>query len=242
MAEFIAFSSLSWHERSTGVALAVLVDQRRQGSREMLVELCRLGRGGTMEVAVPAGSDEYLFTLAGDVGLAGPDGHHALGPGVFASLREAERYTLAGSGDDEGLVLSVVAPPPGTRRDLPGARGGTLVTRVVDLPVVDERESGKRRVYLVTEGTTGSKRAHGMIVAYRGDTVTPNHFHPDAESLFVFLEGKGIVLVDNREIVVGPGQAAYFGRGDRHALRSAGAEGMRFLEFHIPGAYQVVRV
>jgi mannose-6-phosphate isomerase-like protein (cupin superfamily) len=241
MGECIDFASLSWVERSTGVGWATLVDEAGLGSQDMVAGLVRLSRGSRTEADAPAGSDRYLFTLEGRARLVGPDGHHDLGPGVFASLREGQQYTLIGPEEGDALVLSVMAPPPGARRPLPGTRE-TVVVRASELPVVEEADSGKRRIYLVTEEMTGSKRAHGMIVVYGGTTVTPPHYHPDAESLFVFLEGTGVVVVNGREVTARSGRAAYFGRGDPHALWSADPAGMRFLEFHIPGTYGVVRV
>ena len=240
MARFIDFSNLQWEAPSTGVERAVLADREHAGSQEMLAELIRLAGGGSIELGVPGGSDRYLFTLAGECQLSGTDVSQAFGPRAFAVLRQGERYSLRGVGAETSLVVSVVAPPPGVSRDTPGLSGRTLIARVAELPVVEEQESGKRRIYLVTETNTGSRRAHGMIVAYRGDTVTPLHHHPDAESLFVFLAGRGLVLIDRREVAVGPGHAVFFARGDRHMLRGVDHEGMEFLEFHIPGAYKVV--
>jgi quercetin dioxygenase-like cupin family protein len=78
-----------------------------------------------------------------------------------------------------------------------------------------------------------------MIVLYDKDTVTGLHHHPNAESMFVMLEGALQFTVNGEPVVLTPG---HFGLNDRHALRVAdGASSASFLEFHIPAAYSTVR-
>ena len=81
-----------------------------------------------------------------------------------------------------------------------------------------------------------------MIVIYEKDTVTDLHHHPNAESMFVILEGAVAFTVNGEQVVAKPGQAALFGCNDQHGLRVAGGlSGASFLEFHIPGAFVTVR-
>ena len=81
-----------------------------------------------------------------------------------------------------------------------------------------------------------------MIVIYDKETVTGMHMHPDAESMFVVLDGAIEFIVNGEKAVVKPGQAAIFGTSDWHALRAAeGLEAASFLEFHIPAAYTTVK-
>jgi quercetin dioxygenase-like cupin family protein len=66
--------------------------------------------------------------------------------------------------------------------------------------------------------------------------------HPNAESLFVVLDGAIQFSVNGENVVVKPGQAAIFGASDRHGLRAAdGVSAASFLEFHIPAAYTTVK-
>lgn len=242
MGELIEFSRVSWRDAGRAAQCAVMVSPEGQRSRWMLAELYRLAEGADVGIPVPPVSDRYIFVLDGHARLNGRDGQRDLEPRAFASLVSGAHYRLTGVDGGEALVLSVTAPPPGTLDAPRGGSGGTFVAHPATLPVVEERESGKRRVYLAAEQTTGTRRAHGMIVTYRGDTVTRLHHHPDAESLFVFLDGRGVVLIGRQEVSVGPGQAVYYGCGDPHAVRSQDAGGMSFLEFHIPAGYSVVVV
>ena len=81
-----------------------------------------------------------------------------------------------------------------------------------------------------------------MIVVYDQETVTGMHMHPNAESLFVVLDGAIQFTVNGKSEVVKPGQAAIFGANDRHGLRAAdGVTAASFLEFHIPAGYTTVK-
>jgi hypothetical protein len=49
--------------------------------------------------------------------------------------------------------------------------------------------------------------------------------------------------VNGEQVVVAPGQAAYFGINDIHGLRVAdGHDGASFLELHIPAAFTAVKL
>ncbi len=241
MASLIDLPSVPAAEVSAGVQRSVLVDAARCGSTEFVAELFRISPRAELRLDVPSGSDRYLFVLSGSARLRGHALDVLLVPRTFASLAEGEKFGLAGSGSAEAQLLSVTAPPGGSGRTIQGSTKGTIVSDISRLPVVDEPGSKKRRIYLATLDTTGTKRAHGMIVFYEGETITPVHSHPDAESLFVFLDHPALVFVNDREIRVEGGQAVFWGLGEDHGLRSATALGLSFLEFHIPGVYGVVR-
>lgn len=238
MATISHLSSLAWRELGSNARGASLDDPVHAGDEDMRAEVLHLGTHGRVELAPVAGSDRYLFVLSGRARLSDGRQRSDLGPRTFAALDDTHRPTLECTDAPDTLVLSVLAPAPGAPPSLPGARPGGTVLDVAAQPVVEEPASGKRRVYLATETTTGSTRAHAMVVTYRADTVTPMHHHPNASSLFVFLGGSGVAVANGLEIPVGPGVAIRYGRGDRHALRCTDGRGMCFLEFHIPGAYE----
>ena len=104
-------------------------------------------------------------------------------------------------------------------------------------------EQHKQRIYFCGHhGGAPTERGHAMIVVYDGETNTALHHHPDAESLFLMLDGACEFTVEGRPVVVGPGEATYFRSNDRHGLRTApGHAGASFLEFHIPARYSTVK-
>ena len=207
--------------------------------KHMAADVLKLDANAMHEAVVPAGSDQYLFTLAGEASLIVDGTRHALGAGRFGILQEGRRYALA-AGAAPAEVLSVLAPPAGSGTGLPGFAGGVKVMSKDEQPVADIPEAKKQRVYFVTHETCGSQRAHGMIVNYVPDTETSLHAHPDAESLFVFLEGTTRVTINGKESRVTPGQATFFPAGDRHGLHGDTGRS-NFLEFHIPAGYTTVR-
>lgn len=252
MAHVTRLSSVAWETLAPGVWRASIGNEDPRGRGDMLAEFLRIGEGGRLDLTPSAASDRYLFVITGRASLSDGRARHDLGPRTLAALREADRGAVSAASADEVLLVSVTAPAPGTPSGAAGSAPaapanrsvqGTRALVVLDAakqPGEEERESGKRRIYLVTEALTGSKRAHAMIVTYRAATVTPRHQHPNASSLFVVLEGHGIVLANGREVQVESGTVIHYPRADRHALRSADERGMSFLEFHIPAEYETV--
>ena len=82
-----------------------------------------------------------------------------------------------------------------------------------------------------------------MIVQYAKETVTPKHFHPDAESMFILLDGAVEFTVNGEQKVVGPGNVVYFAMNDVHSSAVAkGKDKAEFFEFHLPSAFSMVRI
>jgi quercetin dioxygenase-like cupin family protein len=205
----------------------------------MTAEVLKLEANARHDAAAPAGSDQYFFTLTGEAALTVDGVRHVLGAGRFGILQEGKRYALA-AGGAPAEVLSVMAPPPASGANLPGFAGGVKVMSKDDEPVDDIPAAKKQRIYFVTHESCGSKRAHAMIVKYLPDTETTLHAHPDAESLFVFLEGTTRVTVNGKESRVTLGHATFFPCGDKHSLHGDTGRS-NFLEFHIPYGYTTVR-
>jgi quercetin dioxygenase-like cupin family protein len=219
----------------SGATEAILVGD----SRQIAASLLRLSGGARYIGEVPRGSDQYLFVLDGAAEFEGSGGTKAaMGRRGFAIVEEGKSYTLTGSGPGEAQVLSVTVPPAGGGAGLAGFSGGCKVASADALPVFEVPEQKKRRIFLATKDTVGSERGHAMIVEYVADTVTPRHHHPNAESMFVLLEGRLRFLVNGEEHILAPGQATHFPMNDSHALRSADGQGLNFLEFHVPGVFR----
>lgn len=233
MGTIVDYDAAEGRDVASGVSLAALIDRQ---STEMHATLLRVAPGARYAGAVPTGSDQYVFVIAGDLRIEAAGQAAAMGRETFAIMEEGTGFTLTGGGA-AAKVLSVVVPPPGASRAAPGFRGGVQIMAVKDLPVVDIPEEKKQRTYLASHSTVGSERGHAMIVRYTGETVTRKHHHPNAESMFVMLDGYIRFLVNGKDETLGPGQAVHFPMNDRHGLRSADGKELSFLEFHIPGAF-----
>ena len=208
--------------------------------RHMQAEFVKVAGKSKLTGTVPAGSDQYLFVLSGKGKLSDDkSASHDVAPGSFALIEEGRPFALTAEGES-CEVVSVVAPPPGSRSEGAGFCGGIKILSMHEEPVHDFADKKKQRVFLVTKENAGSERAHGMIVKYVQDTETTTHAHPDAESLFVFLEGETRLTINGSERSGKRGNAAFFPAGDKHSLHGTPG-GSNFLEFHIPGGYTTVR-
>jgi quercetin dioxygenase-like cupin family protein len=234
MGKIIDWRTAEARSDAAGASVAPLLDWF--DGTEMMASLVRLAPGARWETNVPAGSDQYLFVLSGATRIEADGKSAALAAPSWVTAEEGLRLALAGGAAE---VLSVVVPPPGAGRGDVGFRGGFTALAVNDLPTVDLPEEKKRRTYLADAAlAAGSHRGHAMIVRYTGETFTRKHHHPNAESLFVVLTGKVQFLVDGKDRVLGPGEAAFFPTGNSHGLKSADGNELSFLEFHVPGAFQ----
>lgn len=234
MGKIIDINAAAARSPSLGVAVAPLLDWF--DGTEMMASSIRLAEAARYETRVPAGSDQYLFVLAGRARLAADGKSATLAADSWIIIEEGTSFVLEGGPAE---LLSVVVPPPGAGRAGPGFRGGFKAMSVPDLPIVDLPEEKKRRTYLANAAiTAGSERGHAMIVRYTGATLTKRHHHPNAESLFVILSGKVTFLTGGAERTVGRGEAAFFPINDSHGLRSADGNELSFLELHVPGAFQ----
>jgi quercetin dioxygenase-like cupin family protein len=229
MGAVLDFAKSETHRVAGGARVAKVIEA--PASREMQVSVIHLLAGSRFASTVPAGSDQYLFTLKGDARL---DNGADLAPQSWVILAEGKSFALKGA---DAEVLSVIVPPPGAARGGKGFAGEAKIMAVKDLPVIDLPEEKKRRTYLANHGIAGSERGHAMIVRYTGETLTKKHHHPNAESLFVMLSGRVEFLVNGEKRIVGPGEAAFFPMNDSHGLKSADGKELSFLEFHIPGAF-----
>jgi mannose-6-phosphate isomerase-like protein (cupin superfamily) len=221
-------------------------------TREMAADFIRIAPGKRWGAAVPSGSDCYLFMLSG-TGVIAAGARHRFPAQAFATVEEGVEFSIANDGRADAEIVKVLAPPAPKPPAVPAApaasnaaragfRGTIAVAQRTDLPVVHIPEQKKKRIYFVGDHAAQSARGHAMIVVYDKDTVTGLHHHPDAESLFVVLDGALAFTVNGAPVVVAPGQAAYFGIDDRHGLTTAeGCPGASFLEFHIPAAFTTVK-
>ena len=238
MGKVVSFEALEGQPVGGGATKAPITGPE---AREMQAELIRLAPGASLADALPAGSDGYLFALTGAVQIEDGDSAHALPQDGFAGLEGGHGYTLTNAGDQAAVLIRVLAPAPGGRAGLAGLSGVSVAT-AAGREVVHVPEQKKKRIYFAGKSAGGTERGHAMIVMYERDTVTDMHQHPNADSLFVMLDGRVRFTVNGADHELERGQAAYFPAGDRHGLRAApGTERASFLEFHIPGAFTTIK-
>jgi len=240
MGRVVTFAQLTPQTSGGGVSTAAITggDVRAMGAAFIRIE-----PGKRWSDSAPDGSDCYLFVLGGSGAIAVGDARHRLSPQTFATVEERQSFAVDNDGTGAIDIVRVLAPPAqaGERR-LAGFDQKLRVAERGKTPIVDIPAEKKRRIYFVGHGAAHSARGHAMIVVYAKDTVTGLHHHPNAESMFVPLDGALQFTVNGEQVTVAPGQAAYFAMHDTHGLRVAdGHSGASFLEFHIPAAFTTVR-
>jgi mannose-6-phosphate isomerase-like protein (cupin superfamily) len=238
MGQVVTFSDLTSHSIADGIESAPI----EAGVKEMAIEIVRIAPGKRWASTAPGGSDIYLFMLSGAAVIAAAGDERRLPTQAFATVEEGTHFTVNNNSTGRAELVKVTAPPP--RPDgnlLKGFSDGLSVIERGTAPVRELPAEHKTRLFFVDDEATKSQRGHAMIVVYDERTVTPMHMHPNAESLFVVLDGAIKFAVNGRDEVVKPGQAAIFGSYDRHSLRAAdGVTAASFLEFHVPAGYTTV--
>jgi mannose-6-phosphate isomerase-like protein (cupin superfamily) len=240
MGQVVTFADLKLTSAGEGVGVAPITHGE---TKEMAAEYIRIAPGRRWQSRVPERVDCYIFSVAGSGTIGGKDGNHKLPTQTFATVQQDTPFTIENTDAAPLEIVKVVAPPqPAKESTLSGFQGGMEVAERAKTEVVPVPEERKKRIYFVGSHGAPSDRGHGMIVVYDGQTNTPLHYHPNADSMFVLLDGAVEFTIDNRPVVVKPGQAAYFPTGDKHALHTAdGYSGASFLEFHIPAAFSTVK-
>jgi mannose-6-phosphate isomerase-like protein (cupin superfamily) len=207
---------------------------------QMAADMVKLGASATWRDAVPRGSDCYLFAVNGAGTLTVSAQSHALPHQSFATIKEGTAFELTNGSDAPLDIIRVIAPPDAG--DLAGFTEDVAIADRSAIPFVEIPEQRKRRQYIVGSHAAKTDRAHAMIVTYVGDTMTGLHHHPNAESMFVLLDGTLDFTVNGDHVMVGPGQVTYFAMNDVHALRPApGVDHVAFLEFHVPAGFSTVK-
>lgn len=237
MGQVVTFSELPATPLADGVESAPV----KTDAREMAVEIVRIAAGKRWTGTAPRGSDVYLFMLTGAGTISAAGDERRLPTQSFATVQEGNDFTVNNNSNAPAEVVRVIAPPNPEGRTRTGFSDGLSVIERGKAPVKVVPEARKTRLFFVDKEAAQSGRAHAMIVIYDEQTLTKMHMHPDAESLFVILDGAIEFTVNGELRVVKPGQAAIFGSNDRHSLHAAeGLTAASFLEFHIPAGYTTV--
>jgi quercetin dioxygenase-like cupin family protein len=239
MGRVVTFGELASEPVADGIKRAAIT---RDETVEMAAEFIGIEPGKRWTSSAPHGSDCYLFMLNGNATISAGADKLPFPAQTFSTIQEGVEFAVANDGSSPAEIVKVLAPPQPNGRPLKGFRETISVAERHKMPVVDLPDQKKKRIYFVGDHAAKSERGHAMIVVYEKTTVTDLHYHPNAESMFVVLDGALQFTVNGARVIVKPGQAAYFGLNDRHGLHTADdCDGASFLEFHIPAAFTTVK-
>jgi mannose-6-phosphate isomerase-like protein (cupin superfamily) len=80
---------------------------------------------------------------------------------------------------------------------------------------------------------TGDKMQLVVMCIPRGQDIG-EEVHARVEQMLVFVEGRGVAIVDNEQIEVGPGSTVFVTPGTRHNFINAGSKPLRLFTVYSP--------
>jgi quercetin dioxygenase-like cupin family protein len=233
--------AISFNERAVeaqpfgvhGYRQRLLTAARVKGSH-VLLDRWTLGPGAEVELGIASGELAWFQLLEGEAALASPAGSQFLTPDHVAFLPPGFRGTLAAHNDAKVLYAEV---PEAARFDprLSALPPGPRITDWTREPVLDSEHDARKRIYVVTPGLSGTKAIKGEMIFYPPGTECPNHHHEGAEHFMVVLAGGGTAWANEQPFHVKKGDLIWYANRERHYLKSDPLEGMRFVEYFVPG-------
>jgi mannose-6-phosphate isomerase-like protein (cupin superfamily) len=92
---------------------------------------------------------------------------------------------------------------------------------------------GVPRHRLIADGDNGQLRTVNVAwLAPNHDPFEP-HTHEDGVEYYIFLKGRGVMVVDEVEVPVGEGTFLTIERGELHELRNPGAIPLQFITIRV---------
>lgn len=196
----------------------------RNGCEKLRQLIVRFGSGRNQPPPLERG--EAVLYVASGRGTMQLDGEsHALEPETAVALNAGDAPTFVNDGDDD-LVLVCVVAPESTAFD------GAPAQRVVRFGEQPEEEASKERSfrYLVNEGEI--TQFMGIVQPSKA----PFHSHPYDEVGYV-VEGNGIAHIDGKETPLRSGSCFHLAPGKVHCIENVGPGAMRIMGvFHPAGS------
>ncbi|HXZ55882.1 MAG TPA: cupin domain-containing protein [Burkholderiales bacterium] len=232
----VTFNERSVDAQSFGVHAyrqRLLTEARVRGAR-VLLDRWTLGPGAVIELGLAEGELAWLQVLDGEAVLSSSAGSQRLSADNVAFLPPGFLGALTAHNEATVLYAEV---PDATRFD-PQLAAQAPRLRVVDWtrePVLDSEHDARKRIYLVTPKLSGTRAIKGEMIIYPPGTECPNHHHEGAAHFMYVLAGSGTAWANERPFQVKKGDLVWYDDCERHYLRSDPLEGMRFVEYFVPG-------
>lgn len=106
----------------------------------------------------------------------------------------------------------------------PGTHVGNWTGKILVGP---EREFAKHQL-----GTINSERLQVVPVVYEPQGVTLKHTHPEHNQAYYVVFGEALVMVDDSEIILKPGNSIFISGTTPHGFRNIGTEPLTLLDLH----------
>ncbi|MDR7523234.1 MAG: cupin domain-containing protein [Armatimonadota bacterium] len=119
------------------------------------------------------------------------------------------------------------------------APGGSKVFHLDDVPVLGSERDGRRKRVLLNAPVTGKDLLVDVLDYAPGGT-SPLHYHRGTDHFFFVLEGRGRIVINDREYPLGPNTVVWIAEGDVHKVFADPDVPLRFLEYFSCGRHETV--
>lgn len=218
-------------------ARQALITSERIRDTRMLVDRWRIGASGKVELRLSPGSGAWFAVLEGEARLRGP--------GVDQALTAAHAvyfdHRFEGSlGAEKETTLLYVEIPDASRYAVDFEPAPVKVIDWMTEPMLDSKHDARKRIYMATPKLFGTRALKCEMIIYPGSTSGSKHRHEGAEHFKYVLEGTGTGYADDDALPHRAGDVVYHPGGEWHYSVTRPEEGMRFIEFFVPGVFETV--
>lgn len=212
-----------------------LVTRDRVPATRMLVDRWRIGAAGRVPLALPPAGGAWFAVLDGEALLQGGGIERPLtsAHAVYIDHRYAGELTSA-----LGATVLYVEVPDADRYAADFAPEPAKVIDWMTEPLLDSKHDARKRIYMATPKLFGTRALKCEMIIYPGATSGSKHRHEGAEHFKYVLEGRGTGYADDTALPHRAGDLVYHPAGEWHYSVTRPDEGMRFIEFFVPGVFQ----
>lgn len=212
-----------------------LITRERVSETRMLVDRWHLGANGKVDLKLPSGSGAWFAVLAGEATLRGASIDRLLGSAHAVYIDHRFEGSLRSA---TGATVLYVEVPHADRYAADFEPAPVTVVDWMTEPLLDSKHDARKRIYMATPKLFGTRAIKCEMIIYPGDTSGSKHRHDGAEHFKYVLEGKGTGYADDLPLPHQAGDVVYHPAGEWHYSVTRADEGMRFIEFFVPGVFQ----
>lgn len=146
------------------------------------------------------------------------------------------RDAISKTREDEGIPhhrlidtdFGITSGPPGSR-----------VIYLDDVPELKSEHDGRKKKVLLNTPVTGAELLVDILDYAPGGT-SPLHYHRGTEHFFYVLDGRGRIVIKDKEYPLRAGTVVWIADGEVHKVYADPDEHLRFLEYFSRGHHETV--
>jgi quercetin dioxygenase-like cupin family protein len=117
--------------------------------------------------------------------------------------------------------------------------GGSVVFHLDDVPELSSQHDGRRKKVLLNAPITGKELLVDVLDYAPGGT-SPLHYHRGTDHFFYVLDGRGRIVINDREYPLRPHTVVWIADGDAHKVFADPDSHLQFLEYFSRGHHETV--